>query len=159
MRLIDYHGLSPVQRNQLIDIEVHPRQLRFAGDISSALYILLSVHSDDRRGVALLVDDTPRAFMLIERGVHLPAWAAPDAVTLNALQVDWRFQGQGFGRFCMTALPRLVRPLWPHARRLQLSVDPENEAAIALYQSAGWIHSAQGYRARVGRERVMTLLL
>ncbi|CAG8868125.1 hypothetical protein PS627_02888 [Pseudomonas fluorescens] len=159
MRLIDYHGLSALQRSQLIDIDLQPGQVRFAGDISSALYILLSVHSDDRRGVALLVDDTPRAFMLIERGAHLPAWAEPDAVTLSALQVDWRCQGRGFGRFCMTALPALVRGVWPQARRMQLSVDPQNEAAIALYLSTGWCVSGEGYRARLGRERVMTLRL
>lgn len=159
MRLIDYCDLSPAQRDQLMDIDVHPRQLRFAGDIASALYILLSVHSEDRRGIALLVDETPRAFMLIERGPHLPSWAEPDAVTLNALQVDRRCQGQGLGRFCMTALPPLVRTLWPQTRRLQLSVDPQNEAAIALYRSTGWFDSGEGYRARVDRERVMTLRL
>lgn len=156
MQLIDYHRLSRVQREQLSDLQVHPGQVRFAGDIASALYILLGVDSDDRRGIALLVQDAPKAFMLIERGAHLPAWAEPDAVTLNALQVDWRCQGQGLGRFCMSALPPLVRTLWPQARRLQLSVDPDNQAAIGLYLATGWVRSGEGYRARVDREWVMT---
>ncbi|WP_434773321.1 GNAT family N-acetyltransferase [Pseudomonas entomophila] len=159
MQLIDYHQLSQAQREQLNDLRVHPGQVRFAGDIANALYILLSVDSDDRRGLVLLVEDVPKAFMLIERGAHLPTWAEPDAVTLNALQVDWRCQGQGLGRFCMGALPPLVRGLWPQARALQLSVDPDNQAAIGLYQASGWSRSGDGYRARVHREWAMTLPL
>lgn len=159
MQLIDYHQLSRAQREQLNDLQVYPEQVRFAGDIANALYVLLSVDSDDRRGIVLLVEDVPKAFMLLERGAHLPTWARPDAVTLNAFQVDRRCQGQGLGRFCMGALPSLVRALWPQARMLQLSVDPDNQAAIGLYRASGWSHSGKGYRARVHHEWAMTLPL
>lgn len=159
MQLIDYRELSNVQREQLIDIEVHPEQQRYAGDMASALYILLSTDSDDMRGMVLLLDAVPRAFLLLQRGVFLPPWAHADAATINALQVDRRFQGRGLGRFCMQSLPGLVGTLWPDVRRLQLSVDPDNHAALAFYRGIGWIDSGDGYRARKGYECQLTLML
>lgn len=159
MQLIDYRDLNQMQREKLMDIEVHSEQRRFAGDMSSALYILLSVESDDMRGVVLLLDDVPQAFLLLQRGAFLPPWAEADAATLSSLQVDRRQQGRGLGRFCMAALPSLVRTLWPDVRRLQLSVDPQNHAALGFYQATGWVDRGNGYRAREGFERQLTLLL
>ncbi|MGH8382779.1 GNAT family N-acetyltransferase [Pseudomonas sp.] len=159
MQLTDYRDLSQAQREHLIEIEVHPGQQHYAGDMASALYILLSSESDDMRGVVLLLDAMPRAFLLLQRGAFLPPWAHADAVTINALQVDRRLQGRGLGRFCMLALPGLVRTLWPDVRRLQLSVDPDNHAALALYRGTGWIDSGDGYRARKGYECQLTLML
>ena len=132
MQLIDYRDLTQTQRDQLIDLDVHPEQQRYAGDMASALYILLSTESDDMRGVVLLQDAVPRAFLLLQRGAFLPPWAEADAATVNALQVDRWLQGRGLGRFCMQGLPGLVGTLWPTVRRLQLSADPDNHAALAL---------------------------
>ncbi|MGE8392204.1 GNAT family N-acetyltransferase [Pseudomonas sp. BIGb0427] len=159
MHLTDYRDLDPAQREHLLDIQVRPEQLRFAGDMASALYTLQSGDSPDRRGVALLLDNLPRAFLLLQRGVFLAPWARADAATINALQVDQRLQGQGLGRFFMQALPGRVREAWPEVRCLQLSVDRDNHAALALYLASGWVDSGDGYRARQGHERQLTLLL
>ncbi|MBA1204653.1 GNAT family N-acetyltransferase [Pseudomonas capeferrum] len=159
MQLIDYRHLTPFQRSQLIDIEVHLDQIRFSGDIANALYILISTKGDDRRGIALVHQGVPRGFMLLERGPFLPFWAQADAAALCALQIDRNMQGQGLGRFCMTALPDLVRTLWPEVRLLQLSVDPENQAALALYHATGWRESGTGCRARQGYELQLSLML
>ncbi|WP_342623351.1 GNAT family N-acetyltransferase [Pseudomonas alkylphenolica] len=159
MQLIDYRDLSQAQRDQLAGIQVQPEQLRYCGDMASALYILLGTESDDMRGVVLLLDAEPRAFLLLQRGAFLPPWAAADAATINALQVDRRLQGRGLGRFCMQALPDWVRACWPDVRRLQLSVEPDNHAALALYRGTGWIDSGNGYRARKGYECQLTLML
>ncbi|CAK9891391.1 MULTISPECIES: GNAT family N-acetyltransferase [Pseudomonas] len=159
MHLIDYRDLTPAQREQLLDIQVRPEQQRFAGDMAGALYTLQSTDSPDLRGVALLVDSVPRAFLLLQRGAFLAPWARADAATINALQVDRRQQGHGLGRFCMRALPDRVRALWPDVRCLQLSVDPDNHAALALYRATGWVDSGDGYRARKGHECQLTLLL
>ena len=159
MQLIDYRRLTPTQRSQLIDIEVLPEQIRFAGDIAGALYVLVSTRGDDRRGIALVHEGVPRGFMLIERAPFLPFWAQADAALLCALQIDRRMQGQGLGRFCMGALPTLVRDLWPEVRVLQLSVDPENRIAMGLYLSTGWCDTGTGCRARQGYERQLSLVL
>jgi ribosomal protein S18 acetylase RimI-like enzyme len=159
VQLIDYRDLSQTQRDHLLDIQLHPEQQRYAGDMASALHLLLSTDSDDMRGVVVVLDALPRAFLLLQRGAFLPPWAQVDAATINALQVERRFQGRGVGRFCMQALPGLVRALWPEVRCLQLSVDPDNHAALALYRATGWIDSGNGYRARKGFERQLTLML
>ncbi|MGF6590259.1 GNAT family N-acetyltransferase [Pseudomonas sp. 2835] len=159
MHLTDYRDLTPTQREQLLDIQVRPEQQHFAGDMAGALYTLQSSNSPDLRGVALLVDNVPQAFLLLQRGAFLAPWARADAATINALQVDQGVQGRGLGRFCMQALPGLVRQLWPEVRCLQLSVDPDNHAALALYLASGWVGSGDGYRARQGHERQLTLLL
>lgn len=159
MQLIDYRDLTPIQRSQLIDIEVRPEQIRFAGDVANALYILVSTRADDRRGIAIVHEGVPRGFMLIERAPFLPFWAQADAAALCAFQIDQRMQGQGLGRFCMGALPVLVRALWPEVRLLQLSVDPENQAALGLYLSTGWRDTGTGCRARQGYERQLSLML
>lgn len=159
MQLIDYSQLTPAQRGQLLEIQLPSEQQCFAGDIADALYLLLGCGSDQRRGVALLLDDVPRAFLLLQRGAFLPAWGQPDAAMMTALQVDRRFQGQGLGRFCMQALPALLRTMWPDLRRLQLSVDRANLGALALYRATGWRESGNGFRARVGYEQQMSLLL
>ncbi|MNH46464.1 hypothetical protein D3C79_1092580 [compost metagenome] len=59
----------------------------------------------------------------------------------------------------MQGLPGLVGTLWPTVRRLQLSADPDNHAALAFYRACGWIDSGDGYRARKGYECQLTLML
>ncbi|CAM3755951.1 GCN5-related N-acetyltransferase [Pseudomonas reidholzensis] len=159
VQLIDYRDLNPAQRAQLSAIQLLPEQLQYAGDVASALYLLLSCNSDQRRAVALLLDDVPRAFLLLQCGAFLPAWAAADAATITALQVDHRFQGRGVGRACLQALPGLVQAMWPDVCRLQLSVDRANHAGLAFYQATGWQDTGEGYRARSGYECCLTLTL
>ncbi|MDD1014494.1 GNAT family N-acetyltransferase [Pseudomonas rubra] len=159
MQLTDHRDLTPAQREQLLEIQLLPGQQRYAGDMTCALYTLFSSDSPDIRGVALLVENVPQAFLLLQRGAFLPCWARIDAAIINALQVDRRRQGHGLGRFCMQALPDLVRSLWPEVRCLQLSVDPDNHAALALYRGTGWVDSGDGFRARKGYECQLTLAL
>ncbi|MDZ5604694.1 GNAT family N-acetyltransferase [Pseudomonas sp. RP23018S] len=158
MHLIDYRDLSAAQRAQVLDIHLSPEQQRYAGDVESALY-LLHACSERQCCLVMLVEQRPRGLLLLQRGAFLPTWAEPDAAMLIALQVDQRAQGQGLGRACMQALPAVVRALWPDIGRLQLSVAPENVAAVGLYQATGWVHSGPGYRTAQGQELSMSLLL
>ncbi|NQD55717.1 GNAT family N-acetyltransferase [Pseudomonas sp. CM25] len=159
MQLVDYEQLSERQRDCLDTLQLPLDQQYYAGDIATALYSLLNARSDDTRGLVLLLDEMPRVFLLLQRGAFLPAWAQPGAAIVNALQVDQRFQGLGLGSACMRALPGHVRALWPDVDRLQLSVHPDNLAALALYRATGWLDSGNGYRARTGYERQLTLML
>lgn len=158
LQLIHYAEMTPAQRACLAAIEVLPAQRAFAGDIEGALYTLCGAKGDDVRGLALLADEVPRAFMLLKRGAHLPPWARTDAATLHALQVDWRQQGRGLGRSCLAQLPQRVREVWPQVGCLQLSADADNQAALGLYRAAGWVDTGQGYKGRTGYERQMTLV-
>ncbi|WP_312933461.1 GNAT family N-acetyltransferase [Pseudomonas sp.] len=158
MHLTDYRDLTAAQRAQLLDIRLSPEQQRHAGDVESALY-LLQACSERQCCLVMLVEQRPRGLLLLQRGAFLPNWAEPHAAMLIALQVDQEVQGQGLGRACMQALPGVVRALWPDIHCLQLSVAPENVAALALYRATGWVHGGPGYRTPQGEELSMTLLL
>jgi ribosomal protein S18 acetylase RimI-like enzyme len=158
-RLVSHEQLTLVQRQQLLDIEVHPAQKDFSGDIHGALATLLDRPGADIRGFALLHDEVPRAFLLLKRGAFLAPWADRDAATLHALQVDRRLQRQGLGRQCLAQLPQAARQLWPDIAQLQLSVDAENQAGLGLYLALGWVDSGEAYRGRIGYERRLSLRL
>ncbi|AWY40842.1 GNAT family N-acetyltransferase [Pseudomonas putida] len=156
-RLVPYESLSALQRQQVEAIEVLPEQIKFSGDIHGALHTLLSRPCPGVKGFALLADDIPVAFLLLKRPPVLPAWANEHSATLHALQVDQRAQGKGYGKACLQALPEAARQAWPEIRGLELSVDADNESAIALYARYGFVDSGEAYRGRIGYERRMGL--
>ncbi|VVQ04049.1 hypothetical protein PS918_04464 [Pseudomonas fluorescens] len=157
-RLVPYESLNALQRQQVEAIEVHPGQIRFSGDIHGALHTLLSRPGPGVKGFALLADDLAVAFLLLKRPPVLPAWADEHSATLHALQVDQRQQGKGYGKACLQALPEVARQAWPEIRGLELSVDADNESAIALYGKYGFVDSGEAYKGRIGYERRMGLI-
>ena len=157
-RLVPYESLNALQRQQVEAIEVHKEQVRFSGDIHGALHTLLSRPGPGVKGFALLAEDIPVAFLLLKRPPVLPAWADEHSATLHALQVDQSAQDKGYGKACLQALPEVARQAWPEIRGLELSVDSENEAAIALYARFGFVDSGEAYRGRIGYERRMGLV-
>jgi ribosomal protein S18 acetylase RimI-like enzyme len=156
-RLVAYEQLNEQQREQLQALEVLPQQKAFSGDIDSALYTLLNARGPGIKGFALLAEEYPVAFLLLRRPPCLPAWADADSATLHALQVDHRFQGRGYGKAFLHALPAAARQTWPEINSLMLSVDADNQAALNLYRQQGWIDSGEAYRGRIGYERRMAL--
>jgi RimJ/RimL family protein N-acetyltransferase len=52
----------------------------------------------------------------------------------------------------------VARQAFPEIKALELSVDADNEAAIALYASFGWVDSGEAYKGRIGYERRMGLI-
>jgi ribosomal protein S18 acetylase RimI-like enzyme len=55
-------------------------------------------------------------------------------------------------------LPEAARQAWPEIRGLELSVDADNAAAIALYAKYGFVDSGEAYKGRIGYERRMGLV-
>lgn len=157
-RLVPYDSLNARQRQQVEAIEVHQEQIKFSGDIHGALHSLLSRPGPGVKGFALLAEETPVAFLLLKRPPVLPDWADEHSATLHALQVDQRAQGKGFGKACLQALPEVAREAFPEIKALELSVDADNEAAIALYAKFGWVDSGEAYKGRIGYERRMSLI-
>ncbi|WP_260956932.1 GNAT family N-acetyltransferase [Pseudomonas citri] len=157
-RLVSYEDLTPLQREQVAAIEIHPEQIRFSGDVHGALHTLLSPPGPGVKGFALLAGEVPVAFLLLKRPPMLPAWANEHSATLHALQVDHRAQGKGYGKACLQALPAVARATWPEIRGLELSVDADNASAIGLYTRLGWVDSGEAYKGRIGYERRMGLV-
>jgi GNAT superfamily N-acetyltransferase len=146
-RLVPYESLNALQRQQVEAIEVHPEQIRFCGDIHGALHTLLSRPGPGVKGFTLLAEDMPVAFLLLKRPPVLPAWADEHSATL----------GKGYGKACLQALPEVARLAWPEIRGLELSVDADNDTAIALYARYGFVDSGEAYKGRIGYERRMSL--
>ena len=157
-RLVPYESLNALQRRQVEAIEIHAEQIRFSGDIHGALHTLLSKPGPGVKGFALLAEEVPVAFLLLKRPPVLPAWANEHSATLHALQVDHRAQGKGYGKACLQALPEVARQAWPEIKGLELSVDADNESAIALYTKYGFVDSGEAYKGRIGYERRMGLV-
>lgn len=159
IQLVCYHDLTNDQRQQLTHIEVQEAQRSYSGDIHGALNSLLVNATADIRGFALLADDQPVGFLLLKRGIYLPAWADTDAATLHALQIDQNMQGQGLGKACLQALPGMTRKVWPDIKQLMLSVDMDNTTALGLYLKLGWVDTGEAYRGRIGYERRLALVI
>jgi len=157
--VVNYQKLTQVQRQQLDQLEILPEQLPFSGDIYCALNTLLVKPNGDIEGFVLLVDDEPRGFFMLKRRSCLPHWAAQDSATLHALQIDQRVQGRGLGKVFLRALPQAVHATWPDVRQVMLSVDADNQSAIRLYITQGWIDTGEAYPGRIGFERRMVLNL
>ena len=145
-RLCIYEELTPRQCEQLRDIQVHPEQMAFCGDIASALHFLPRHTHPAIKGMVLLSDERPVAFLLLKRQPLLAHWADADSATLHALQVDKRVQGQGLGKACLNALPQMLQHLWPEIRQVMLSVSVFNTGALTFYLSQGWIEDGEAYR-------------
>lgn len=145
-RLCLYEELTPLQREQLREVEVHPEQIAFCGDVTSALHSLPAQPHAGIKGLALLSDEVPVAFLLLKRHPLLAHWADADSATLHALQVDKRVQGQGLGKACLSALPLMLKHLWPDIRQVMLSVSVFNTGALAFYLSQGWVEDGEAYR-------------
>jgi diamine N-acetyltransferase len=52
--------------------------------------------------------------------------------------IDYRYQGQGYGKEALHILIQFIRNHHPQCQAIQLTVNPENERAKRLYTSAGF---------------------
>lgn len=145
-RLCTYEDLSTDQRQQLLEIQVHPEQLPFCGDIECALHSLPASPHAAIKGFVLLADESPVAFLLLKRTPFLAHWAAPQSATLHAFQVDKRFQGQGLGKTCLHLLAQQLHHHWPEITHIMLSVSPSNTTALNFYKRQGWIEGGEAYQ-------------
>ena len=155
-RLCAYEDLTPLQRKQLRTIEVRPDQIAFCGNIESALHSLPAQPHAGIKGLALLSDELPVAFLLLKREPLLAHWAEAGSATLHAFQVDSRVQGLGLGKACLRELPRAIQQFWPEISQLMLSVSPFNASALAFYLSQGWTEQGEAYRGE--RRLVLSLM-
>ncbi|MFK3970570.1 GNAT family N-acetyltransferase [Pseudomonas sp. NPDC087358] len=157
--VIRHEQLSPLQHQQLLEIELLSEQKTLVGDAYGAVHTLTARPACDIQGYVLLIEDVPVGFFLLKRRSLLPRWADGPTATLHALMIDRRYQGLGLGRTCVGMLPGLVRGFWPDIEQLMLAVDLGNLPARALYQSLGWQECGDADRTRTGFERRMVLSL
>ena len=140
--------LTPADRDRVAHLTVHPDQLRFAGTVAEAF----DAPAPDQDFHAILSHETPVGFFRIDRGyAAIHGFAEPGDLGLRTVIVDAARQGQGIGTAALRALPAYLRAHYPDARRLWLTVNLQNPAAIASYLKAGfqdtgaiWPHGGAG---------------
>lgn len=71
----------------------------------------------------------------------LDAWLPNHPAWIVTLGVGIAYQRQGLGRYLLDWCEKKMR-----AERIRLTVRASNDSAIALYQSAGYIHMRRAYR-------------
>ena len=78
---------------------------------------------------------------------------------IRGLLIGGQYQGRGYGKALLRALPDYLRACYPDTRDFWLSVDVSNDVATKCYQDAGWQLSGPQRSGRAGKEHVMRLAL
>jgi ribosomal protein S18 acetylase RimI-like enzyme len=135
---------------QAVAVEVRDDQVPFVADHQPvALVILAKCHV--RPGGHVW---TP--FLAFADGAPVGVAAVAvegDRAHLRHVAVDHRRQGRGLGRELVDALVAAIRRTQPGCRSVVVTAHPDNEVALALYESAGFRRTG----AVDGIEPVLTL--
>jgi ribosomal protein S18 acetylase RimI-like enzyme len=135
-------ALDPITRvnwRATLEVRVAPGQLRFVADREPVAMVILSkafvrVADLDWHPFAIALDgEIVGVVALVDERERDGCWS------VYHLVIDARRQRQGIGRMAVRAL--IVHARSTGADRLRLTVHPENTAAIALYESEGFLRS------------------
>lgn len=157
--LVDWQDLAADGRAAVAALEISQRQADYAGTVAKAIDDVDAACPRHLRGFAVVAAGAVVGFLILKRPPAAPDWAGADTVTLHALMIDRRFQGAGLGRAALAAAIDTARRIWPDARRLALSVDAGNTAALSLYRAVGMRDSGPVHRGRIGLEHRLALNL
>ncbi|MFC5742119.1 GNAT family N-acetyltransferase [Dyella tabacisoli] len=160
MRELPAIVVAPVDaslREAVMRLRVHPAQQDFVGIISNLL-----AEADNSRSsepMAVLHGATPIGFYCIETRSRSIVGRdfGPTALGLRAFFIDADWQGRGWGAQAMTAILADLATRHPAARRLVLTVNCSNHAALTLYRRCGFEDSGELYHG--GRAGPQHLLL
>ncbi|WP_284165516.1 GNAT family N-acetyltransferase [Frigidibacter sp. SD6-1] len=152
--------LSPLPADRLSDaahLEVPPDQQQFVGTLDKLLGDLSSdvgLHAirADGRVIGLFKTDLAYA----ER--H--AFAHPAEPGLRGMLIGGQYQGLGYGKAAMAALPAYLRKALPAAASIALTVNCRNPAARHIYLAGGWVDTGEIYHGgAAGPQHILRLPL
>jgi RimJ/RimL family protein N-acetyltransferase len=156
---VSLHPVGSDLRDRVLRLGPRPEQERFAGAPAETLP---EAEADPRRQpVAILADGEPVGFCVLHRGPG-PGGLAPTAgdVLLRAFCVDAEAQGRGIATRALSRLPGFVSEHAPGARRIVLTVNTRNPAAIRAYRKAGFLDRGELYHGGAhGPQHILELAL
>lgn len=151
-------ALRPLPRDEgdlVRHLQVLPEQLDFVAEIGQML-------GEPTPGVdfhAVLNGEEAVGFFKIDRpeAVHYP-FARPDEIALRGFLIGAQYQGKGYGRAAIAALPAYLRAQYGTPTAV-LAVDAANPVAVHAYRSGGWADTGEGFVTRGGEGIVLRLTL
>ncbi len=155
----DLCQLDARQIDRLRRLKIPEPQIEFGGSFEQSVAECLDGAPPCMRGFGILVDAAPVGLVILKRPPCSPDWASDDMVTLHALKIGANWQGLGYGRAALSGALTMCRSIWPRAKRLALSVDADNTAALSLYRSVGMTDSGPVFQGRIGLEHRLCIAL
>jgi ribosomal protein S18 acetylase RimI-like enzyme len=140
----------------MLQLSVRASQQAYVGKIDNLLADV--ANCPDAEPMAICLGSEPVGYYLLDP--HSRSVAGRDfdvpALGLRAFFIDARWQGRGLGTLALAALVEDVIGRHGDARLLVLSVNVSNEAAIRMYQGAGFSRSGELYHGgRAGPQHLM----
>lgn len=109
--------------------------------------------------VAIVVDDRPVGMFGLDRGGYLREFDDDRAaVLLRAFYIAPEHQGKGYATAAVSAVGAFVRQQLPDVKRVVLTVNDRNPAALAAYLKGGFAMTGRDYLGGLfGPQHVMEL--
>jgi RimJ/RimL family protein N-acetyltransferase len=156
---VSLHPVGPDLRDRVLGLGPRPEQERFAGQPAETLP---EAEADPQRhAIAILENGEPVGFCVLHRGPG-PGGLAPTPcdVLLRGFFVDAAAQGRGIATRALVGLPGFVAEHVPGARRIVLTVNTRNPAAIRTYAKAGFLDRGELYHGGAhGPQHILELSL
>jgi RimJ/RimL family protein N-acetyltransferase len=127
--------------------------------VPAAESLPLGDHDPDRLSVAIVVEGVPVGMFALDRGGYFREFDDdPSAVLLCAFSIAPVHQGHGYATEAVSATRAFVQQCLPDVKRVVLTVNHRNPAAIATYLKGGFVKSAEDYQGGPkGPQHVMVL--
>lgn len=81
------------------------------------------------------------------------------AVLLRTFSTDYRYQGKGYAKQVLQALPHFIQTKFPKCNEIILAVNQKNIAAQKLYKTTGFKQTEKIVKGEYGPLYVMTMSL
>ena len=146
---IDYKNVWDI-----IDLEVTKPQEDFVASNEISLVQAYSVRDSETKAFpfAIYNDDTPVGFLMVgfneaalyELDDEEPPASLKGNYSIWRLMIDKKYQNRGYGREAIRLALDFIRT-WPcgKAEFCEISFEPENEVARALYRSCGFAENGE----------------
>ena len=159
LQLQSWWSLGDKNRQQVLNLQIDPVQVEYAGSIDRAVAALGNEENQDVAGLTILRSDDVLGFFVLKIRSKAPAWASSDTAVVSAMRVGVRHQGGGVGSQALLAVPQWLTEHWPECTTLALSVDEENVRGIRAYARAGFEDTGRREQGRIGWVRYMKKVL
>ena len=92
---------------------------------------------NERHPTLVMLNDQCVGFFTLHEGQGVKPYSNhQDAIFFRSFSVDARYRGQGVGKAVIQQLPSYIKATFPYINEIVLTVNTDNDKAIALYKQA-----------------------